>query len=403
MHIAYLVNQYPKVSHSFVRREILALERLGVKVHRFALRGWDAELVDPEDRRERTATRFVLQGGWRAVLSAVCASALLTPGRFLSAFGLATRMGRRRSDRSLVYHWIYLAEACVLARWIKQVEASHLHAHFGTNSAEVAMFVQALQGTPYSFTVHGPEEFDRPESIGLTEKCRRASFIVAISSFCRSQLFRWADSGDWQKIHVVHCGLDAAFLQSLSSAPPDVMRLVCVGRLCEQKGQLLLLQAMRQLMDQGLMFDLVLAGDGEMRSAIIALIDQLGLQQRVRITGWISSKDVRHEIQAARAMILPSFAEGLPVVLMEAMALGRPVLSTYVAGIPELVHDGLHGWLFPAGDVNAMAAAIRDCLQAAPERLMAMGEQARQHVTRRHDIDHEAAHLVELFGRSGAH
>lgn len=394
--VAYLVNQYPKVSHSFIRREILALERQGVTVQRVAIRGWADDVVDPEDMRERERTQYLLQGGpWPMVL-AVLGALFSAPARFFAALVLATRMGWR-ADRALPFHWIYLAEAALLHRWLKRSGARHLHAHFGTNPAEVAMLARVLGGPPYSFTVHGPEEFDKPLAIGLGEKVRRAAFVVAISSFGRSQLLRWVQHDNWPKIHVVHCGLEAAFHAVSASAPPDVARLVCVGRLCEQKGQLLLVQAVAQLAQRGIRVELVLAGDGEMRPDIEALVRSTGTGHLVRITGWINGTQVREEMLAARALVLPSFAEGLPVVIMEAMALRRPVITTFVAGIPELVRQGEEGWLVPAGDVDQLAAAVADCLEATPDALNRMAEAAHTRVLARHDIDVEAAKLGVLF------
>src|SRR6185369_8422949 len=212
--------------------------------------------------------------------------------------------------------------ACVVARWLRAARIGHVHAHFGTNSAEVAMLAALLAPASYSFTVHGPDEFDRPGAIGLAEKIRRAAFVVGISAFTRSQLYRWVESVHWDKIHVVHCGLDRAFHDGAVAPPATGARLVCVGRLGEQKGHLLLLAAMRRA------FDLVLAGDGELRGAIEERIRALDLAPHVRITGWIGSASVRSEIEAARALVLPSFAEGLPVVIMEAMALRRAVVTT---------------------------------------------------------------------------
>jgi colanic acid/amylovoran biosynthesis glycosyltransferase len=173
--------------------------------------------------------------------------------------------------------------------------------------------------------------------------------------------------------------------------------LICVGRLCEQKGQLLLVEAARILLAKGIDFELVLAGDGEMRPEIDAFIDDHKLRSVVRITGWISSDQVRDEILAARALVLPSFAEGLPVVIMEAMALRRPVISTYIAGIPELVHSGEHGWLVPAGDVEALVEAIQNCLAATGEKIDQMGQAGRHRLQLRHDADAEAKKLHELF------
>jgi glycosyltransferase involved in cell wall biosynthesis len=396
MRIAYFINQYPKVSHSFIRREILALERQGFLVQRIALRGWDAELVDAEDVSERDKTHYVLQGGVKGLFVPALKVLRAQPRRFFSTLWLALRMGQR-ADRSWPYHLIYLFEACRVLSWLQAFDAKHVHAHFGTNSTEVVMLANALGGPAYSFTVHGPEEFDKPQFIHLGEKIRRAAFVAAISSYGRSQLFRWADHAHWAKVKVVHCGLERAFHDVPAVAVPSVPRLVCVGRLCEQKGQLLLLEAARILAEQGIGFEIVLAGDGEMREQIEALITLYGLQANVRITGWISSEQVRAEILAARALVLPSFAEGLPVVIMEAMALRRPVLTTYVAGIPELVRQGENGWLFPAGAVGELAAALADCLAQPVEVLQRMGEAAYQRVLERHDIDTEAAKLAELF------
>lgn len=394
--IAYFINQYPKVSHTFIRREVLALERQGFDVLRIALRGWDAELTDGEDIREREHTRYVLQDGAVSLLLAALVVLFARPVRFFSALQLAVKMGIR-ADRPLPFHIIYLAEACRILPWLKEFGVRHVHAHFGTNSAEVVMLAHALGGPPFSFTVHGPDEFDRPKFLGIGEKVRRSAFVVAISSYGRSQLYRWVDHAHWPKLKVVHCGLEKAFHDYAPVPLPTVPRFVCVGRLWADKGQLLLIEAVHRLAQKGVWLELVLAGDGEMRGELEALIARYELAGQVRITGWISSAQVREEILAARGMILPTFAEGLPVVIMEAMALRRPVLTTYVAGIPELVRHGENGWLFPAGDLDELIAAIVECLSLPIAELERMGEQSRNRVLQRHDIDHEAAKLAVLF------
>jgi colanic acid/amylovoran biosynthesis glycosyltransferase len=396
MKIAYLVNQYPKVSHSFIRREILALEKQGFEVQRIAIRGWDGELVDDEDLRERDRTRYVLQDGMASLLAASMRMFAASPMCFFQALRLALKMGWR-ADRPWPFHLIYLAEACRIVPWLREFGARHVHAHFGTNSAEVVMLATTLGGPPYSFTVHGPEEFDKPEFLGIQEKVSRSAFVVAISSFGRSQLFRWVKYVDWPKVHVVHCGLEPVFHAAPAVPIPAALRVVCVGRLCEQKGQLLLVNAVSQLVRKGIEIELVLAGDGEMRADLESLIAQRRLQAKVRITGWISSDQVRAEILAARALVLPSFAEGLPVVIMEAMALRRPVLTTYVAGIPELVRPGESGWLFPAGDVDALATVLEEFFATPVAVLESMGEAGYQRVLERHSVDIEAAKLAQLF------
>ena len=196
---------------------------------------------------------------------------------------------------------------------------------------------------------------------------------------------------------MVHCGLEQAFYEVPTVPIPASQRVVCVGRLSEEKGQLLLLDAVSHLVRKGINIELVLAGDGEMRNELESMIVQHKLQAHVRITGWISSKQVREEILAARALVLPSFAEGLPVVIMEAMALRRPVLTTYVAGIPELVRPGKEGWLFPAGDVEALVNVLEEFLATPVEVLEKMGESGHQRVLERHSVDIEAGKLAQLF------
>jgi glycosyltransferase involved in cell wall biosynthesis len=399
MIVAYLVNQYPHVSHTFIRREIAGVEAAGVAVRRFAIRPPVKDLVDPADLAERDRTRCILAAGKLQLLCALFLAFVRNPVRWLRAFRTAWRMGGAAGHR--VRHIAYLAEACVLARWLRDCGADHLHAHFGTNPAAVALLTRILGGPPYSFTVHGPEEFDRPESLSLREKIAGAAFVVAISSFGRSQLFRWARLEDWDKIRIVRCGVDSAFLDTGSLPVPDVPRLVCVGRLAEQKGQLLLVAAAARLADAGHRLELVLAGDGPMRPQIEEAIRTHGLGDSVRITGWLSNDAVRAEMAAARAVVLPSFAEGLPVVLMEALALGRPVVTTFVAGIPELVRDGVNGWLVPAGDVAALTSALESALGATPAELAAMGAAGAEAARAAHDAAREAAKLAALFEASG--
>jgi glycosyltransferase involved in cell wall biosynthesis len=395
--IAYLTNQYPKVSHSFIRREIEALERLGVDVARYALRGWDNELVDPQDVEERSRTRYVLRGGALALGWALLKVAVARPVALARAVSRATGLGWR-SERGVLRHLVYLAEACVLLHWCRAGGIGHLHAHFGTNPAAVALLLRGLGGPSFSFTVHGPEEFDSPLALSLREKIHQAAFVVAVSSYGRSQLYRWVDYAHWNKIRVVHCGLDKAFHADLAQEVAARPRLVCVGRLCEQKGQFLLLEAVARLASEGVPVELVLAGDGELRGDLERLIEAQGMAGFVNITGWVDSKRVRDEILSARVLVLPSFAEGLPVVIMEAMALGRPVVSTYVAGIPELVIPGETGWLVPAGDADALAEVLREALEADAASLAEMGKRGRERVLQRHDADQEASKLRNIFG-----
>jgi colanic acid/amylovoran biosynthesis glycosyltransferase len=398
MRIAYFTNRYPAVSHTFIRREIRALEDLGVSVHRFALRP-GADLVDEEDKSEAKQTRFVLKAGL-GELFRCCVTVLLgRPLAVISAIRQALLMGWH-SESGVARHLAYVAEAAVLADWCRRDGIQHIHAHFGTNPAAVALLTKQLCGIPYSFTAHGPDEFEKAPLLSLDKKLAHAEFAVCVSSFGRSQFMRWSPPNLWQKIAVVHCGLDRAFFERPVDPPPPSPRLVCVGRLDERKAQILLVAAASQLVEEGTRCEIVLAGDGEMRPNIEEAIRRAGLQESFTITGWVSGERVKAELDAARAMVLPSFSENLPVAIMEAMALCRPVISTYVAGIPELIEPGKTGWLVPAGDEVALAGAMREALIAPAAQLAAMGAAGRRHILDQHDALKEAEKLKCLLERS---
>jgi glycosyltransferase involved in cell wall biosynthesis len=395
--IAYLINQYPMASLTFIRREIAAIEATGRPVQRYAVRAWDTALVDPVDLAEADRTRRILDVGRLRLLAALVGTALSRPRQFAAALGEAWQLGRS-SDRGVLIHLAYLAEACVLRNWTADDGIDHLHV--GSNSATVAMLCRLLGGPPYSFTVHGPEEFDRPASLGLGRKIRHAAFVVPISSYGRSQLWRWAEFGDWSKVHVIHCGLDGDYLDAAAAPLSPAPRLINIGRLSEQKGQLILVEAAARLRDAGRAFEFVLIGGGPLREAIEARIRELDLAAHVKLAGWMTGPQVRNELLASRGLVLPSFAEGLPVVIMEALALRRPVISTYVAGIPELVRPGETGWLVPAGDVDELVAAVAQLLDAPLEQLEQMGRAGAERVARDHNIHTEVGKLLALIDRT---
>lgn len=401
MQIAYLINQYPKVSHSFIRREIQTLEKLGWEVLRFAIRDCAEELVDAADQEELQKTRYILQAGMIVLLNSLLFVLLTRSKRFIFALKNTIAIGWQ-SERGLLIHLIYLAEACVLLQWLKNTEVKLVHCHFGTNSTTVGMMCYWLGGPKYSFTVHGPEEFDKVGAIALPTKIKDAAFVVAISNFGRSQLFRWCDPQQWSKIHVIRCGLSDDFLEQPFTSIPnsedsEEIRLICVGRLTPQKGHLLLLDALHQLILKGYCCQITLVGDGELRPAIERKIKDLNLENYVEITGWATSATVREKIIASHMMVLPSFAEGLPVVLMEALALSRPVISTYIAGIPELVKEGESGWLVPAGSVEALAKRLEMALKLPTQDLEKMGKIGANYVEQLHSIKSEVKILAQIF------
>jgi colanic acid/amylovoran biosynthesis glycosyltransferase len=393
--VLYLVNRYPGISHTFIRREIQALEALGLPVIRTSIRS-GGDLVDPLDQAEERITDRLLDSKKR--LAAALPWALFSrPAGFFHALADMVRM-MRRSDRSMIRHAICVIEACALARKVRQQSARHIHAHFGTNSTEVAMFAATIAGCSFSFTVHGCEEYDKPEALGLRLKIARARFVVAVSYFGRAQLLRWCRAEDRVKVQLVRCGLDRSSFETPDKASPSYpARFVCVARLCAEKALTTLLEACAILVREGQPFELVIVGDGEMRDELEAMIRVKSLSAHVRITGWMDGPAVRREIEASRALVMSSFAENLPVVIMEAMALRRPVIATAVGGIAELVAAYETGWLVPPGSPEDIAKAMSACLDAPDSEIARMGENGRMRVIRNHDAAKEAGKLALLL------
>lgn len=398
--LAYLTSHYARASDSFIRGEVEQLRRLGCEVHTFSIRRPDeGESVSEEIERERRQTEDILCQPLGVLATSVLLTLMRSPWRFLGALRLAWKCSPPGIKARLLAV-AYTCEAAHLARRLRALKIDHLHNHIGEASATVTMLAGRLSGVPYSLTIHGPNEFDKASLMALDEKLAHAAFVVAISHFGRSQLYRWTRWQDWPKIHVVRCGVDETFLEATPEPIPDSPRLVSIGRLAEQKGQLLLVEAAAQLIDQGVNLELRLIGDGPMRSHLESLIAQRGLGENVKLLGWMSDKQIRQEILQSRALVLPSFAEGLPVVLMEALALRRPVVTTTIAGIPELVEDGVNGWLVPAGDRNRLAEAIREMLLLPDEELERRADEGAERVRELHNAATEARRLLNLFEAS---
>jgi glycosyltransferase involved in cell wall biosynthesis len=399
--IAYLVNRYPAPSHSFVRREIAAIEKAGAEVVRYSVRKADnSALPDADDQAEYAKTRVILAVSKLQLIGELIHVALRSPVRTVAAVKTALAAAALRPT-NIARCIGYLAEAAWLSRRLVNDGTDHLHAHFGTNPAMVARLSRVLGGPSYSFTVHGPDEFDQPLALDLKGKVASSAFCVAISSFGRGQLMRWSYLTDWKKIEVVRCGVDDSFLNGAGHEPiPRSPRLCAVARLSGQKGIPLLIEAAAMLKDQGMVFELILVGGGEMQCEIEKMICDLNLNDCVRLIGWASSQQVVTHLLSSRAMVLPSFAEGLPVVIMEALALGRPVIVSAIAGTPELV-DRDCGWLIPSGSVEMLAQAMKAALTASEEELEAKGRVGRSRVVELHDSDRNGTQLLELIKRYG--
>jgi colanic acid/amylovoran biosynthesis glycosyltransferase len=382
--LAYLTSVYARSSDTFVRAEVLALRERGHRVHTFSIREPSPDqVVSDEVRAERATTTDLLPTHKWSILMASLVCLITSPARSLSALVLAWRTARP-GLRGRLLGIVYWSEAAFLAKRMKALGVQHLHNHLGESSATVAMLASAHSGIPFSVAIHGPYIFRAPEAWTLGTKIERASFTTCITEFTRSQCMIYAPHAAWTKLVTVRCGPDARFLAGDIPPYPKAKRLVWVGRVCEEKGVPLLIDAALALAEAGEDFELVLLGDGPLRETLEGRVRAAGHSDRVIFKGWASSDEVKAAIVASRAMVLPSFAEGLPVVIMEALALGRPVISTFIAGIPELVESGADGWIVPAGSVDALIAAMRAALALEDAELLRLGQEGRRRVRERH-------------------
>lgn len=394
MTLAYLMNTYPVTSATFIRREIAAIEARGVPVQRFAVRRWGEALVDPLDQAEAACTQYLLSGNAAGLALAFLADLLTRPHRLARALPAWLGLVRAAKGR-LVQHVAYLMQAAALRRAAAKAGIDHIHCHYCTNTAAVAMLCRLIGGPRYSFTVHGPDELVDLPGVGIRAKIGHAHAVVAITDYCRRRLAEHVDAATAKRIHIVHCGLKLEDFPD-TAGPPAGSTLVCVGRLCPQKGQVHIPAAVAAVRDRFPDLRVVLIGDGESRAAVEAEVARHGVGDRVTLAGWASNDTVRATLRDARALLLPSYAEGLPIVIMEAFALRRPALTTTIAGIPELV-DASCGWLVPPGDHEALVAALTDAMAADETRLAAMGAEGRARVAERHDLARIAPQLLALF------
>ncbi|MGP6089421.1 glycosyltransferase family 4 protein [Antarctobacter jejuensis] len=388
--LAYLTGEYPRASDTFIQREVAALRGLGHEVDTCSIRTTGAEhLVGPEQREEHARTFRVLDTARHpARLIKAHLRCLQTPGRYLSALKLAWQTAPK-GIKGRLYNLIYFLEAGVLADHLRDQRVGHLHNHIAKASCTVAMLASELSGIPYSFTIHGPDIFFEPHHWRIDEKARRAAFVACISDFCRSQLMCFTAQEHWPKMHIIHCGIDP---DRYSPAPHTGKRLLFVGRLAAVKGMPVLLEALRDLPGD---WHLTVIGDGPDRAALEAQAQGMP----VEFLGYRSQAEVAEALHATDVFVLPSFAEGVPVVLMEAMASGVPVVTTRIAGIPELVDEGVSGYLVPPGDAGALRKAIDRALSDRDKR-REMGAQGRARVVADFNLSVEPARLSRLFRES---
>jgi glycosyltransferase involved in cell wall biosynthesis len=403
--LAFVCSEYPAISHTFVLREIEALRRLGVSITTFSLRRTPAEKQLSEQDREAAATTVaILPPRWGRLLVAHLGLLLRAPrtyfGTLRHALGLAPPGLRGR-----LWQVFYFVEAVVLWRECERRQIRHLHVHLANAAADVTMLAVHLGSSreperpwSWSFTMHGPTEFLDLRHYRLAEKLDSASFVVCISDFARSQLMALCDPDRWPRLRVIHVGLPVG--QFTRATPPRTPgsydRILYIGRLVPEKGQTVLLEAVAELARRGLEVEVTLAGGGDLRPELEAFAGRLGISSQVEFPGAVGQDRLRELYEAATVFCLPSFGEGVPVVLMEAMAMEVPVLSTRIAGIPELIEHGRDGLLVPPGRADELAAALESLLTNR-ERHSELAQAGRQKVLREFDAERSAEQLHDLF------
>jgi colanic acid/amylovoran biosynthesis glycosyltransferase len=361
--IGYVLNQYPAISHSFILREILALRELGVDIDTYSIHRSDpAHLLAEHDREEYARTYAVRPVNAPAFLTAHLRALRDSPDDYVRALARSLWRGRR-GGRDLVWQLFYFLEAVPIWLEVKRAGLRHVHAHFTNPAADVAMVVAELSGgeerSSWSFSAHGADIQETDQTL-LAGKIRSAERVVCVSDYGRSQLMAIVEPEQWPKISVVHCGVDTgAFpLRCHNGRHGRPLRILNVGRLVPVKGQAVLLEAVALARGRGIDVEVTIVGDGPLRDSLRDAARDLGVGDVVEFTGSVGQDDIAAHYRNADLFCLPSLREGVPVVLMEAMATGVPVIASRIMGIPELVEDDVTGLLVPPGRADALADAI---------------------------------------------
>ena len=396
--IAYLVSRYPTLSMIFVLREVLALREMGFRIETASINPPDRppEKLTAQERDEANRTYCVkCHGAPGAAAAFLKTLATNLPGLF-RGLSLAFRLAGLDIPK-LFLNLMYFVEALMVGQWMRRNGQTHLHVHLASQAASVGLFAHRIFGYGYSLTVHGPDEFYDAEGHYLPQKIAAASFIVCISSYTRSQLMNLSPYIDWVKFHVVRLGVDAKLFSPQSpSEPKEFFEILCVGRLTPAKGQHLLIDAVGKLLQQGCRVRLRLVGSGPDEQSLQECAARLQSPNTVLFEGAVNQDRIRNFYAMADVFCLPSFAEGLPVVLMEAMAMQVPCVSTTITGIPELIHTEIDGLLVPPSDVDALTIALQRLMDDADlcKRLAASG---RTRVLEQYDLAANVEMLATVF------
>ncbi|MEZ5734617.1 MAG: glycosyltransferase [Novosphingobium sp.] len=391
--IAYLASEYPAASHTFIRREIAALRKRGFTILPFSVR--PSSVAADED------VPAILG---RGMLSCIVGAALMfasSPRRSFLTWLVALRH-RAPGLRGLLWGQFHFVEALALAAMLRKAKIGRLHSHFANSGATVGMLAAHCLQMPWSLTLHGISETDPPAGSLLPDKLARADFVACASWFMRAQAMRVTPVEFWPKFRIVRCGVELAGMQCPpASDEKEGVHIVTVGRLSAEKGYPGLLEAFARLAGEGIDARLTIIGHGPLRQDLERHVSEHGLADRVRMLGMLPESETLAEISAADIFVLPSLMEGLPVVLMEAMALGKPVIAAWVAGIPELVAEGETGLLFRPGDWSHLADRMR-LLMKDRSLWGPISTRARARVEQEFDIEVAVEPLAELFASGEA-
>ena len=396
--VGYLTSVYPALSHTFIFREIQALRALGLEVKTASIRlPQDLDRMTAAEREEFGRTYYVNNTSYPRLFGAHMRLLLTRPGGYLRALAYALGL-RKKGPVPLGKVLAYFAQAGLLMDWMRREGVCHLHVHFGNPPATAAMIAAHAGAAPFSLSIHGPDIFNDEGPSLLAEKIDKALFVRCISHFCQSQVMRLTAFSQWPKLHIVRCGVDIRAFSPRPVPHNAVPEVVCVGRLCAAKGQYVLLQACDELRKRGVRLHLTFLGDGPERPSLEAAARQLGVQEFVTFAGAVGQDQVHSHLEGADMMVLPSFAEGLPVVLMEAMAKEVPCVSTRIMGIPELIQDGVNGFLAPASDWRTLADKM-EFLIGNPALGAEFGRNGRLAVMDAYDMEANGGAMHDLFAR----
>jgi len=396
--VAYMMSRFPKLTETFVLYEILAVEAQGVEVELFPLMREHTQTMHDEARPLVQRAQFTPFLSPAIILSNL--RALLTrPRAYLGALGTSLR-ATWSSPRYLGGILVFFPKAVHIARLMKQQNIRHIHAHFASHPAAAAFIIHRLTGIPYSFTAHG-SDLHRDQHM-LCEKVREAAFTVTISGY-NAQMIRERCGAAVDRVMVLHSGADTSVFQAADETrPAGPLNILCIGTLHEVKGQTHLIEACRLLHERGIAFSCHLLGSGEDREKLEQQVAAAHLGDQVHFHGQVPRTEVLAALRRADVLVTPSVPtrdgrrEGIPVVIMEAMASGLPVVASRLSGIPELVDDGVTGILTEPGDSRAVADALAR-LADQPDLRRQYGSAGREKVVRSFDLKQNAARLVQLF------